>query len=230
MLWYKGWLETRVKLAIALGLLIFFLVFLTTHPIHDAKMQVAGLANFGSLSVVWTVILLAGAGIATQPAFQATKGLHGSMLYTLSMPVSRLRLLTTRAAIGWLESAAAIAFLCGGMWLIFPQLRTLATPVEMFEYTGTLIACASTIYFLSVLLATFLDEQWRIWGSMIATFAFGWASSHYTPPPSIDILRAVRDGSPLLTHAIPWSPIAFALGLAAILFFAALKIVQTREY
>ena len=44
--------------------------------------------------------LLAGAGIKTQAAFQTVKGLHGSTYFTLSLPVSRFRLLAIRAGIG----------------------------------------------------------------------------------------------------------------------------------
>ncbi len=38
------------------------------------------------------------------------------------------------------------------------------------------------------------------------------------------------DGSPQVAHTMPWTAMAFSIGLAAILFFAALKIVQAREY
>jgi hypothetical protein len=230
MLWHKGWLETRIKLAMALGLVGFFLALYAPDMSTTAKFRAAGLFDFGSITVVWTAALLAGAGIATQPVFQATKGLHGSTLYTLSMPVSRLRLLMTRVTIGWLESVAVIAVFCGGLWLIAAPLRAIATPANMFEHAGTLIAWASTIYFLSVFLATFVDEQMRITCTVLAAFACLWISSHYKLPASVDIVHAMSDGSPLLTHTMPWALMTFSFGLAAILFFAALKITQTREY
>jgi hypothetical protein len=40
----------------------------------------------------------------------------------------------------------------------------------------------------------------------------------------------MREGSPVLAHTMPWTAMVFSLGLAAILFFAALKVAQTREY
>ena len=100
----------------------------------------------------------------------------------------------------------------------------------MLEYAGTLIACASALYCLSVLLATFLDDQWRIWGTMIASAGLWWLCTHTPLPASINIFRAMREGSPLLAHMMPWCAMTFSLALAAILFFAALKVVQTREY
>jgi hypothetical protein len=100
----------------------------------------------------------------------------------------------------------------------------------MMEYAATLIAGASALYCFSVLLATFLDDQWRAWGSMIGSAAVWWLSIHTPLPASINIFHAMREGSPILAHTMPWTAMAFSLGLAAILFFAALKIVQTREY
>jgi hypothetical protein len=63
--------------------------------------------------------------------------------------------------------------------------------------------------------------------------AFGalWLVSNFAPlPASVDIIRAMGDGSPLVAHTMPWFARAFSVGSAAVLFFAALKIVQAREY
>jgi hypothetical protein len=235
MLWHKGWLETRFRLLFSLGFTTIIVVLQysarTAAPPPGGKSAAFGLVMFGSPTLVLMVCaLLGGAGIVTQPSLQATKGLHGSTLFTLSLPASRLRLLAVRASIGWFEAAGVIGALCCGMWLVSPALRAMATPVEMLQYAGTLIACASALYYFSVLLATFLDDQWRAWGSMIASAALWWLSTHTPLPAYANIFRAMREGSPPLAHTIPWTAMAFSLGLAAILFFAALKVVQTREY
>jgi hypothetical protein len=228
-------METRFRLLFTVGFTTLILVLQysvrTAAPAPGAKSPALGLVMFSNPTLVLMVCaLLGGAGIVTQPSLQATKGLHGSTLFTLSLPVTRLRLLAVRASIGWLEAVGVIAALCCGMWLVSSAFRAMATPVEMLEYAGTLIACASALYCLSVLLATFLDDQWRTWGTMIASVALWWLSSHTPLPASVNIFRAMRDGSPLLAHTMPWTAMAFSLGLAAILFFAALRVVQTREY
>jgi hypothetical protein len=235
MLWYKGWLETRFRLLFTLGFTTLILVLQysaqNAAPPPGGKSAAFGLVMVSSpILVLMVCAMLGGAGIATQPSLQATKGLHGSTLFTLSLPVSRLRLLAVRASIGWFEAAGVIGALCCGMWLVSPAFRTTVTPVEMLEYAGTLIACASSLYCLSVLLASFLDDQWRAWGTMITSAALWWLSTHTPLPASANIIRAMRDGSPLLTHTMPWTAMAFSLGLAAVLLFAALKVVQTREY
>jgi hypothetical protein len=234
MVWYKAWLETQFRLLLAVGFLAFFLAFfyLTRASAPAAANPAAGAKAVGIFALSQMVVIctwLGGAGIATQPAFQMSKGLYGSTQYTLSLPVSRFRLLAVRASLGWLEVAGYFGALCCGMWLIFP--RTTGTPVEMFECAVTLLACAAPIYFLSVMMATFLEEQARMVGTMIA-FGALWALSSLAPlPASVDIVRSIMgDRSPLITHTLPWAAIAFSLGLATILFFAALKIAQAREY
>src|SRR5271168_4820424 len=156
MLWYKGWLETRIRLVIALGFMSFFLAFHHTHAAGIGKRSASALVPaICSVIAILACAILAGAGIATQPTLQATKGLHGSMLFTLSMPVSRLRLLAVRASIGWMESIAVIGLACFAIWLMTPALRASVTATEMLEYAATLFACSLAIYLFSVLLAAF---------------------------------------------------------------------------
>jgi hypothetical protein len=195
-----------------------------------APAGLVGLAVGAMFIAAVTPVLFAGAGITTQPAFQATKGLHGSTLFTLALPVSRLRLLAVRAGLGWLVLAGTIGIMCSGMWMLFPVLRAETTVPEMLEYAAALLACASGFYSISVLLATVLDDLWRIYGSMIAVGAL-WLLFNETPlPASVNLFRAMSEGSPLIAHTMPWNAIGLSLGLATILFFAALKVVQAREY
>ncbi len=188
------------------------------------------LAILANTFAVMIYAMLAGAGINTQPVFQAVKGLHGSTLFTLSLPVrSRFRLLVIRAGLGWMEMAALIATFCLGSWFLFP-LSGKAAPVELAEHAGTLIVWFSELYFFAVLLATFLNDSWRIAGSLLA-FTVLWLLSEYAHlPSSIDIYRAMQEGSPLVSHAIPWIPMTVAMAMSAGLFLAALRIAQRREY
>lgn len=98
MLWYKGWLETRFRLLFTLGIATLILVLQysarNAAPPPGGKSAAFGLVMVGSPTLVLLLCaMLGGAGVVTQPSLQATKGLHGSTLFTLSLPVSRLRLL-----------------------------------------------------------------------------------------------------------------------------------------
>jgi hypothetical protein len=101
MLWYKGWLETKFKLLLMLVCMGFYLIVFYLMRTAAAPPGARPAAVFGLTATTLATLLytwLAGAGINSQPSFQATQGLHGSTLFTLSLPVSRLRLLAVRAS------------------------------------------------------------------------------------------------------------------------------------
>jgi hypothetical protein len=229
MLWMKGWLETRWRVLFGLGFGVFILVLAVTDK-SVSHVEIAKLLNV--LAFVWAfiAIMLGGAGINTQAAFRATKGLHGSMYFTMALPVSRLRLLTIRAALGMLEVAALTVLICAGVWATVPELRGYTTLPETIVYGLAIAVSTSSFYSVSVLLATFLDGQWQIWGSMIMILALRSASVRLPLPPALDLFRPLTTDSPLVTHAFPWSGMGMAVALAAILFCLSMKIVQSREY
>ena len=209
MLWLKGWLETRFRLLFMLAFTALPLYSMHSAGAHASARSVSGLAaglasHVIPFFIVFTCAFLAGAGIATQTPFQASKGLHGSTLFTLSMPVSRLRLLVVRAGIGWLETAAVIGILCCEMWLAMPLQRAGVTPIEMFEQAATLIACSSTVYFLAVLLGTVLDDQWRVWGTLLASAGM-LAAVHTILAPCLCQYRSWHRGT--LAHRCAHNPV-----------------------
>lgn len=227
MLWYKGWLETRFRLLFVF-VVIGFLFFTETYG--GSKVDVRGVIVTAGTSVWLMCVLLGAAGIVTQQSLQAAKGLHGSTLFTLTLPVSRFRLLAVRAGLGWLEMAGGIGAICCLLWFLFPVIRSRATPREMAEFAAVLMVCGSFFYCITVLLATFLDDLWRVWGSFLCYGALWWLANKIPAPASLNIFLAMGDGSPLLAHTMPWTAMAFALGVAAVLFLAALKVARIREY
>lgn len=226
MLWYKGWMETRFRL-----LFVFVISALMMVPqAYAGKTNVRVATAMAGMSMWMMCALLGAAGIVTQQSLQAAKGLHGSTLFTLTLPVNRFRLLAVRAGLGWLEMAGGIGWVCCLLWILFPAIRARATLRELAEYAVVVLACGSAFYGITVLLATFLDDLWRVWGSFICFAAIWWLAEKIPAPRSVDVFWAMQDGSPVLAHTMPWTAMAFALGLAAVLFFAALKVVQSREY
>lgn len=226
MLWYKAWLETRWRALMPLVMILFVIVQIRLGPgkIHSRPDQAPG-----AIFLLFAPLMLAGSGIKTEPVFQPIKGLHGSMYFTLSLPVSRRRLLGVRTGVGMLETAAIIVLGCvaGGM---FPELRGDASLADGLKYAVTVLLCCTGFYGLSTLLATFLDQVWQVWGSFAAVFLTRWLFSTIALPQSLDVFRAMGDSSPLITHMLPWAAMGVSLGAGALFFLAALRVVQTREY
>src|SRR4051812_14120136 len=110
MLWYKAWLETRLRILLLLTIILFVLVQI--HWQHAAAP--AMLRTLRGLGFLWAVnsMVLAGAGVRTDSPFRAMKGIQGSIYFTLSLPVSRLKLLAIRAALG-LTAIAGVIIVAG---------------------------------------------------------------------------------------------------------------------
>jgi len=234
MLWYKGWLETRLHAAFMLGFAVFpipLFTLVTPHPANPAPQvsvaQAESAIGFFALYYSIVPLFLAGSGIKTQSA-QIRKGLHGSMYFTLSLPISRFRLFATRVSLGMLETIGILAIAPCFLQIVIIGPEDHVSPSDLFAFWVALSVCASAFYFLEVLLSIFLDEPLR---HMIGMFGivllYGLLSKVPLLAP-VNIFRAMI--SPLFTHSLPWASMGISLGVAAVLGWAALRVVQTREY
>jgi len=228
MLVLKAWLETRWRLLFVVAIPLVALVFryggLASK--EDARRLLGTLSFFSMFAATYP----AGTGIKTQAALRQTKGLHGSLYFTLSLPVSRLQLLAARTAAGLLEFAGVNGVIYGAAWILFPLVRGDSKPADLLEMVLSAIVCMGCFYFMAVFLSTFLEDAWHIWGNVILFAALQWASGQLHLPSSVVLTGFAGDSSPLLTHQLPWTAMAISVCLAGIFFSAALKIVQTREY
>ncbi len=229
MLWTKGWLETRWRLLYAAGMPLFMLLLFTR--VGLASPQVASnMMGTMSFFLIFGAVYLAGSGIRTQSAFQGTQGLHGSTYYTLSLPVTRFRLLVVRVGLGLLEITGINVAVLAAAWSLFPLVRARSTPIDLLKLILAAIICTACFYFVSVVLSTFLGEIWQTFGSLLLLGFAWWAVARLSLPSSANVFRFMSDASPLITHTVPWLAMAASLIVSTILFFTALKIVQTREY
>lgn len=229
MLWMKAWLETRWRLLYALGLPLAMIVLFATKGLAskaDAQRMMVEISFFS----VFAAVYLAGAGIRTQSAFQMTKGLHGSTYFTLSLPVSRFRLLAVRAGFGLMETTGLNAIVIGSVWSLLPPVRANSTPLNLLQSILATIVCTACFYFVSVFLATFLEETWHTFGSIFVVGLAWWCVTRLSLRPAVNVFSFMSDASPLITHTLPWPAMTISLIVSAILFFGALTILQTREY
>lgn len=232
MLWMKGWYETRVRfLLLIVGTLIAAAVA-SGDSIHDANLSPQQLEATTLIGVsVIASILLAGAGINTQSGgIRPGKGLHGSMYYTLSLPVTRSRLFSVRVSLGLALTAAIHVLACCAAWLVRPAIRLHADPRDLLKHDVAAFFYVAAVYSLGVFFATFLDDQYQTWASMLTLLSVIVVLNRVPIPRSLDSFFVFSIASPLITHTIPWIVMAALLALSAMLLLISIKIVEWREY
>ena len=232
MLWMKGWYETRIRLLLLVAATLVISAAASNSAPATANISARGLEAttlFGAS--VLAAILLAGAGIKTQPGgFRPSKGLHGSMYYTLSLPVTRRRLFGVRVSLGLAETAVIHLLACYAAWLVHPVIRLNAPLSDIFKHGVASFVCVTAVYSLGVLFATFLDDLYQTWASMFTVMAVIVILNRVPLPPSLDTFLLLSRASPLITHTMPWIAMATLLALSATLLLISARIVESREY
>ncbi|MDQ2712603.1 MAG: hypothetical protein M3Y24_10305 [Acidobacteriota bacterium] len=226
----KAWLETRWRFTYALGLAALALAMAASGGGLGSTENAGRLTLVLSGISIFAAVYLAGAGIRTQSPFRRMPGLHGSTYFTLSLPVSRFRLLAIRAGLGLLETVGINVFMIVSAWGLFPLVRGNSTVLDLLRLIFAAIICPLCFYFVSTAVATVLDETWQMFGSLFVIGIAWWLVSRLALPPSVDVFRFMSGASPLLTHRLPWAAMAISLVASAVLFSTALKIVGSREY
>ena len=233
MLWMKGWYETRTKLLVLLAVTaVISLVASSDSSGANAGIPAQGVDATTLVGAsILAAVMLAGAGIKTQPSgFRPSKGLHGSMYYTLTLPVTRTRLLSVRATLGLAETAALYVIVCYAAWLLRPALRLNVSSWDMFQHGVAGFFCVGAIYSLGVFFATFLDDFYQSMASFLSLLAIIVIINRVPLPAAFKPLLVLSQASPLITHKMPWAGMGALLGLSSILLLLSVRIVQKREY
>lgn len=240
MLWYKVWLETRWRMLMPLSMILF--AAWLAHSTGGSKPMNPHAANgflgtvSATISFFWMMgaFILAGSGVATEAVFQAKKGIHGSMYFTLGLPVSRYRLFAVRVGVGLLETFALILFAYCIVTILLSVPGGHTDLADALRSVITLLLCAVGFYGLSTLLSTILDQLWQVWGSMIVFVFLGWLFERPGVPPSFNVFRVIAGAAAGMAHTpvgdMPWAAIAVSLCAGAAFLLAALRVVTTKEY
>jgi hypothetical protein len=188
------------------------------------------MSALGIISII-AACFLAGSGVKTQgflPVQMKTAG--ESIYFTLALPVSRLRLLSVRAGVGLLASWAVNLVAIGTAWILYPAVRGHATFADLCKFVLAIFVFLAVFHLLAVLLTTFLDDVWAVWGSTAVWLILVLVATRVALPHWLNIFRMGAEDSPLTTHTLPWGEMAVCIAMATGLFLAAKRVVETREY
>jgi hypothetical protein len=230
MLWKKGWYETRIRLLFALAL-VGVIAVLARDP-APAAAGFGPLLGATTIPAMFAALLLAGAGVKTQlGGLRRSKGLHGSMYYTLSLPVTRTRLFNVRVLLGLAETAGILVLTWSAIWLEHPAGGPNGpAPSDMFKHGVVAFFCITAVYSLGVFFSAFLDDVYQHWATIFTVVGTIVILSRVRLPPSMNAFLVLSLASPLHTHTMPWIAMAVLLGLSGMLLLIALKIVRSLEY
>lgn len=237
LLWYKAWLETRSRFLIAL----IGITSICGYQVYHGDTNTHSFTDIGWYNGVWhaahsvlvlmwilAVTLLGMGGLLREKAL-------GASAFTLALPVTRMRLMGVRIAMGlgqatilavvpWtaiftvdaifgrthsLPQAAFRVVLILGGGMIFFALAILVSSLVEGEYTAPVV-CFGLITVVSIALA---DPPLRVYNPWI--FMTG---SEYLNKPTL-----------LLAGPIPWAHAAANVGVAAVMMLLAIGKMRTRD-
>ncbi len=234
MLWYKAWLETRSRFLVALVGCIALCSRLVVVFLKNGSPRQLGQvlhATHENLVVAWLlmVTLLMMGGLVREKAV-------GSSSFTLSLPVSRLRLMSVRIGMGVMEAIALAilpwiamlftakvaaktlfvsqagfhVFLLLGGGLLFLAISLLVSSFIEGEYTAPIVSF-SVIVVVAYELNDSKFHLYSPWSFMLGSDYFQWRSSAFVGP-------------------VPWLLAGVYVAIAVLLAVVSIKVVQQRDF
>ena len=234
MLWYKAWLETRSRFLLALvGSIVLCSRLVVIFLRKGAPTQLSQVlhATHETLAAVWllAVTLIMMGGLLREKAV-------GSSSFTLSLPVSRLRLVSVRIAMGLIEGillavlpwlamllvakvadqthfiaqASIHVFLLLGGGVLFLAASFLISSFVEGEYTAPVVSCGAIIM-LAYLMSDDKLSRYSPWAFMLGSEYFHWRTAQFVGPIS-------------WIHAISF------VAIAALMTLISFKLIQRRDF
>ena len=258
MLWHKAWLETRGRFlgGLALSLIVGFGViydFRATERLLPLvrNMDPAALDTSGPLGAaikesleaqqtfrgfVWwqwyrqnlTYLVVIFGALLGAGGLLAKSG--GATLFTLSLPVSRNRLLGTRAVIGLAELLAIAIVPSLVLPLLAPSIGQSYSVIDVLAHGVCLFIVGSVFFGLAALLSNDYTDLWRpVLIACIVAAALGMLE--YVPAIAPYGIFHVMNGETYYRHAsLPWIGLLVSAGITAALLRTAAVNLAHRDF
>jgi hypothetical protein len=258
MLWHKAWLETRTRflLGLALSVIVGFGVIYdfraterllplvrnmdsasldTTGPIGAAiKESIAAQQTFRGF--VWwqwyrqnlTYLVVIFGALLGAGGLLAKSG--GATLFTLSLPVSRNRLIGTRAVIGLAELLAIAIVPSFVLPLLAPTIGQSYSVIDVLVHGACMFIVGSVFFSLAALLSNDFGDLWRpVLIACIVAAVLGMLE--YIPAIAPYGIFHVMNGETFYRHAgVPWIGLLISAGISAALLRTAAINLAYRDF
>jgi ABC-2 type transport system permease protein len=255
MLWYKAWLETRWRFLIGLGLLVCsagaivlaypqLMKLLPMASAVDTSGELGRRVAEGtalarsyrgyiwsqwfsqSLRQLWALfsVLLGTGGLLAQ-----TTG--GGALFTLSLPVSRGRLLGVRAATALAELGILAIVPSLLLPLLSPAVGQTYSLADALVHGACIFLAGSTLFSLTFLLSTVFSDVWRP-PLIVLAFAIlmAFAREVVGGPSTASLLGVMTAESYFRGDGLPWFGLLGTVAASAAMLYAATLNIARQDF
>lgn len=238
MLWYKAWVETRVRFLLSLTGITLVAAFQDVYRALRYVMPTTPVRYFYNLlhfaddtmCVLWiaAVTLLAMGGLLREKAV-------GASTFTLTLPVSRRRLAGVRICVVFAEGV--VMFLAP--WIaILALIGTGGKPLLLSQawFHIVLMASGGSLYVaLPLLVSSVVEGEYTapvvsFGGLMALVFAFVPSLKAYDPLVFMMGNGFFDRDAGMLRGAIPWGHAAVTVAIAGVLVGIGVKAIERREF
>jgi hypothetical protein len=255
MLWYKAWLDTRwiiviggVLLLVSAASIVF--TFASVQDVIDAMPAVVSgddnpfqaqlreaielsrtfrgyaWSNWFSGNSVWYLTILAAALGSGSPLSRSGRGL----LFSLALPVSRERWITTRAATALAELFAAAFVPALVIVLLAPLEQQQLALGESLVYGASAFVGASVFVSLALFLSTVFEDVWRPLLLTFCTAVAIAAAGGYLLPGGRGLFAAMGGRSYFFGGPVLWLELSLCVAATAALIYAAAANIARRDF
>jgi ABC-2 type transport system permease protein len=255
MLCYKAWLETRWRFLIGLLLLmcsaaaavftypkVVALLPMVDHvdlsgeigrrikEAADIQREYRGYIwyewfgqNHTHLAVIFAVLLGTGGLLAQAPG--------GSALFTLSLPVSRARLLAVRAAIGLVELAALAVAPALLLPLLSPAVGQAYSLTDALVHSGCLFVVSGMFFSLAFLLSTAFNDIWRpLLIAFVVVAALAVADQVFRSLSSYGVFGLMSGEAYFRTARPPWAGLVASTAASAAMLYGSVLNIERQDF
>ncbi len=254
MLWHKAWLETRWRfvtglliLTVMTGVSVYeYVLALRMMPLADSVL--AGDAsplgavlrdaitvqrefrgfiwynafrdNLTTMGVLFAVLLGCGGVLA--------EGKKGTALFTLSLPVTRRRLLGTRAGMGLAQCFVIAMIPPLTIPLLAPAVGQQFSVVDALAHGLCLFFVGALFYSLAAFLSTMFGDFWR--PLLIAFGVACVAAMAQFAAPEYGLFRIMNGEDYFRNGTLPWMGFVTSAVLASALLYGAAETLERRDF
>jgi hypothetical protein len=247
MLAYKAWRESRTRflvsaVALAWGCYVVLLiqrgVRAQVHPPmpYARYLWSAVYKGNGVRDLYIVLVLTLGLGGLLQERARGTAG------FTLGLPVSRSRVVWTRAVVGLVE-LALLACIPAVLLPIGSSLVGQEYPADQaWRFTVLWTVCGSALFSIAFAWSTLVSSDYAAWVASFITIVVYAALMHFVPAlmahPALDLFNLmsgsvtpyVRDADAVGCGPLPWGPLTILAGLTVVAIATAVCVTARQEF